>query len=65
MIIWYISTGSGRGNPYGLAVITAVCFPFFFFVRLYWPGPPMTNLIVMFGIPSQGTKVALFVTTHR
>ncbi len=47
----YISTGSGRGNPYGIAVVTAVCFPFFLFVRLYWPGPPMTNLIVR--LPSQ------------
>lgn len=42
----YISTGNGRGNPYGLAAACGVCFPFFFYARLYWPGPPMTNLIV-------------------
>ncbi|KAI0271253.1 hypothetical protein BC834DRAFT_432593 [Gloeopeniophorella convolvens] len=43
--IWYISTGSGTGNPYGLAATCAVAFPFFFYARLYWPGPPMTNII--------------------
>lgn len=45
--IWvrYISTGGGNGNPYGLAAVFAVCFPFFFYARLYWPGAPMTNII--------------------
>ncbi|KDQ52942.1 hypothetical protein JAAARDRAFT_39659 [Jaapia argillacea MUCL 33604] len=43
--IWYISTGSGRGNAFGLAAVCAVCFPFFYFARIYWPGPPMTNII--------------------
>ncbi|KAI6044608.1 hypothetical protein EDC04DRAFT_2561114 [Pisolithus marmoratus] len=42
----YISTGSGRGNPYGLAGVCFVCFPFFFFVRLYWPVQPMTSIII-------------------
>ena len=46
----YISTGAGSGNPYGLAVVCAVCFPFFFYGRLYWPGPPMFNLIVSLSI---------------
>ena len=41
----YLSTGKGSGNPYGLAAVTAVCFPFFFYARLYWPGPPMSNII--------------------
>ncbi|KAF9220310.1 hypothetical protein BS17DRAFT_739428 [Gyrodon lividus] len=45
-VMWYISTGSGGGNPFGLAAVCLVCFPFFFFVRLYWPVPPMTNLII-------------------
>ncbi|KAG2140498.1 uncharacterized protein EDB93DRAFT_1241857 [Suillus bovinus] len=44
--IWYISAGNGRGNPYGLAAVCAVCYPSFFFARLYWPIPPMTNLII-------------------
>ncbi|KAG1814722.1 uncharacterized protein BJ212DRAFT_1361725 [Suillus subaureus] len=45
-VMWYISTGSGRGSPYGLAAVCAVCYPSFFFARLYWPIPPMTNLII-------------------
>ncbi|KAI0820568.1 hypothetical protein BC628DRAFT_1330069 [Trametes gibbosa] len=44
--MWYISTGSGEGNPYGLAAVIGVCAPFFFFWRLYWPVPPMTNIIL-------------------
>ncbi|KAG2004212.1 hypothetical protein CC2G_002792 [Coprinopsis cinerea AmutBmut pab1-1] len=45
MTMWYISTGSGNGSAYGLAIVCGVCFPFFFFVRLYWPIPPMTNMV--------------------
>ncbi|KAI0917777.1 hypothetical protein AcV7_007101 [Taiwanofungus camphoratus] len=45
MVIWYISAGNGTGNPYGLAAACGVVFPFFYFGRLYWPGPPMTNVI--------------------
>jgi hypothetical protein len=41
----YISTGTGRGNPYGLAIACGVLFPFMMFGRLYWPGPPMTNIL--------------------
>lgn len=41
----YISTGDGKGNPYGLAVVTGVVCPILFFGRLYWNGPPMTNII--------------------
>ncbi|KAI0318290.1 hypothetical protein OF83DRAFT_1057097 [Amylostereum chailletii] len=44
-VMWYISTGTGTGNPYGLAVVCAVAFPFFYFARLYWTVPPMTNII--------------------
>ncbi|KAF8907756.1 hypothetical protein CPB85DRAFT_1551911 [Mucidula mucida] len=44
-VIWYISAGRGNGSPYGLAAVLAVCYPFFFYARLYWPGPPMTNII--------------------
>lgn len=44
-MIRYISAGSGNGNPFGLGAVAAVCFPFVFFARLYWPVPPMTNII--------------------
>ncbi|KAG7440516.1 uncharacterized protein BT62DRAFT_910398 [Guyanagaster necrorhizus] len=44
-VIWYISTGNGHGNAYGLAAVLGFCFPFFFYARLYWPVPPMTNII--------------------
>ncbi|KAF8901456.1 hypothetical protein CPB84DRAFT_1815176 [Gymnopilus junonius] len=40
-VIWYIACGSGSGNPFGLAAVAAVCFPFFFYGRLYWPIPPL------------------------
>lgn len=43
--IWHISTGGGKGNPYGLAVTCAAAFPFFFYGRLYWPGPSASNMI--------------------
>ncbi|KAF7419671.1 hypothetical protein PC9H_002263 [Pleurotus ostreatus] len=45
LIMWYISAGTGHANAYGLGAVCAVCFPFFFYARLYWPGPPMTNII--------------------
>ncbi|KAF8956639.1 hypothetical protein BDZ97DRAFT_1763642 [Flammula alnicola] len=45
MIMWYISCGSGRGNPFGLAAVCFACFPFFFYARLYWSIPPLTNII--------------------
>lgn len=41
MVMWYI----GQGNPYGLAAVCVVCFPFFFYARLYWTAPPMRVII--------------------
>jgi len=41
----YMSTGLGRGNAYGLAATCGCLFPFMMFGRLYWPGPPMTNIL--------------------
>jgi hypothetical protein len=57
--IWHFSTGGGRGNPYGFAVTCAVAFPFFFYGRLYWPGPPVPNMIfftttALVGPPPEG-----------
>ncbi|KAI9062294.1 hypothetical protein FKP32DRAFT_1677443 [Trametes sanguinea] len=63
--MWYISTGSGNGNPYGLAAVIGVCAPFFFFGRLYWPIPPMTNIIffvtaaLVLGFSWQNTHTSL------
>ncbi|KAI5118341.1 hypothetical protein M0805_009144 [Coniferiporia weirii] len=51
MIMWYISSGNGGGNPYGLAAVAAVCFPFFSFVRICYPGPPIN--VVFFFLTSQ------------
>ncbi|KAF9813949.1 hypothetical protein IEO21_05385 [Rhodonia placenta] len=45
MLLWYISAGRGNGNAYGFAATLGVCLPFFYYGRLYWPGPPMTNII--------------------
>ncbi|KAF7322544.1 hypothetical protein HMN09_00032900 [Mycena chlorophos] len=45
MVMWYISAGSGSGSAYGLAAVCAVCFPFFFYGRIYYPGPPMKVVI--------------------
>jgi hypothetical protein len=56
--IWHISTGAGTGNPYGLVVTCAIAFPFFFYGRLYWPGPPVPNMIFF-------TTVALVGVYHR
>ncbi|KAG6918461.1 hypothetical protein DXG01_014088 [Tephrocybe rancida] len=47
----------GNGNAYGLAAVGAVSFPVLFFARLYWPGPPMT-IIVVPGSPGFGFSVA-------
>lgn len=51
MIIWYISAGSGTGNAYILGVICALCFPFFYFARIYYPGPPIN--VIFFFLTSQ------------
>ncbi|KAF5318091.1 hypothetical protein D9619_012029 [Psilocybe cf. subviscida] len=45
MVMWYISAGGGNGSPYGLAATCLVCFPLFFFARLYWPVNPMMNIV--------------------
>ncbi|CBQ69669.1 conserved hypothetical protein [Sporisorium reilianum SRZ2] len=45
LLIWYISTGDGRGNAYGLGATTAVAFPLLMLYRIYFPGPPITPII--------------------
>lgn len=38
----YIGSGSGRGNPYGLAAVAAVTFPMAMFFRIHFPGAVLT-----------------------
>ncbi|KAF8985793.1 hypothetical protein BDQ17DRAFT_1494718 [Cyathus striatus] len=50
MVMWYTSTGSGHGNPYGLSAVFFVCFPFFY-ERLYWAVHPMISIIFFVTAP--------------
>ncbi|EPQ25662.1 uncharacterized protein PFL1_06799 [Pseudozyma flocculosa PF-1] len=49
MVIWYCSTGSGNGNPYGIGAATAVGFVPLIFIRAF---APMTLLLpaLMLGV---------------
>ena len=55
----YISTGRGRGNAYGLAVACGVLFPPMMFGRIYWPGPPMTNILFFVTAMLVSTSIVL------
>ncbi|KAJ7286108.1 hypothetical protein C8J57DRAFT_1431688 [Mycena rebaudengoi] len=48
MVMWYIAQYSSH-RPDFLTLsqrpVCAVCFPFFFYGRLYWPGAPMRQMI--------------------
>ncbi|KAH8105763.1 hypothetical protein DFH11DRAFT_1278514 [Phellopilus nigrolimitatus] len=48
--MWYMSTGLGDGNAFGLAAVCAVCFPIIFFIRLYYPAPMLTLIIFLLTI---------------
>ncbi|KAL4928080.1 uncharacterized protein BDV17DRAFT_298812 [Aspergillus undulatus] len=37
LLAWYIGSGNGPGNPYGLSAVMAVMLIFFLWVRLYLP----------------------------
>jgi hypothetical protein len=39
MVIWYIGSGSGMGNAYGLLTCLAVCIPFMMFIRVNFVCP--------------------------
>jgi hypothetical protein len=45
LVVWYIGAGDGRGNPYGLGVVTAIAFPLVMFTRLYYPATPITTVV--------------------
>lgn len=48
MVAWYIGSGSGPGNPYGLAAVTAVAIVILLWMRLFLP-PMLTGFSVMCG----------------
>lgn len=48
MLGWYIGSGSGPGNPYGLAAVMAVASPVIMWARLYSP-PQHLPTAIMFG----------------
>ncbi|OCF58351.1 hypothetical protein L486_04383 [Kwoniella mangroviensis CBS 10435] len=52
MVAWYIGSGSGKGNAYGLAAIGAVTFPIAIFFRVHFPGQVLTAVMtpVTFGL---------------
>lgn len=49
MVAWYIGSGHGPGNPYGLAAITAVMTLVFVWCRLFFPHS-LTGTAVMSGV---------------
>lgn len=47
LVCWYIGSGSGPGNPYGLAAIMAVAIVFFMWWRLFSPPEHMAAGIML------------------
>jgi Putative ER transporter, 6TM, N-terminal/Fusaric acid resistance protein-like len=50
MVIWYIGSGSGMGNAYGLLACLAVCIPFMMFIRVNFVRP-LVSLIQVYLTP--------------
>lgn len=61
----YIASGSGGGNPYGLAATLAVAFPLIIFVRLYYPGSPLTIIIFCVTAILVSSMPVLLNKTHQ
>lgn len=59
-LLRYASCGSTRCEPYGFTAVCAVCFPFCFFVRLYWRTHVMTNMILFITVGLVGTIVIVW-----
>jgi nicotinamide riboside transporter PnuC len=57
-----MSAGTGTGNPYALGAIAAICYPVFFFFRIYYPGPPIN--VVFFFLTSQLVVGYSWQATH-
>jgi hypothetical protein len=47
MLVWYIAAGDGTANPYAMAVVTAFGFLALMLIRLNFPAPPVTTLIMV------------------
>ncbi|KGO77978.1 Brefeldin A sensitivity protein-related, domain of unknown function DUF2421 [Penicillium italicum] len=48
LVAWYIGSGHGGGNPYGLAAITAVVLTILMWGRIFAP-PAMVSAVIMAG----------------
>lgn len=46
MLGWYIGSGNGPGNPYGLAAVMAVLAPIIMWGRLYAPQQHLATAII-------------------
>jgi len=49
MLVWYIGSGDGTGNPYGLAATTAVVLPTVLWLRIFLP-PVYVKATILFGV---------------
>lgn len=49
MIVWYAGSGSGPGNPYGLAATTGVALPILLWLRIFLP-PMFTKATILMGV---------------
>lgn len=45
LVMWYIGSGSGKGNAYGIAAVCAVAFPALMLVRVHHPGSPLAAIL--------------------
>ncbi|KAJ5958666.1 Brefeldin A sensitivity protein-related protein [Penicillium vulpinum] len=48
LVAWYIGSGNGKGNPYGLAAVMAVVLPMLMWGRIFAP-PAMLQAMIMAG----------------
>jgi hypothetical protein len=48
LVAWYIGSGDGPGNPYGLAAIMAVTLVIIMWGRLFFP-PAIQKAVIMSG----------------
>ncbi|KAE8320412.1 hypothetical protein BDV39DRAFT_187934 [Aspergillus sergii] len=46
LLAWYIGSGKGDGNPYGLSAVMAVMLIFFLWLRLYLPSNILQGAII-------------------